>query len=193
MIPVWLLDIDGVVNACSKKPDRNVWPADQWIHTKVTVNSHSWPVLVARPVVEFIRRVYEDGLAEIRWHTTWQHDAAALEKAVDLPHLAVQDCPEYETRHEIAGWFKLPAAERVVMHECRALVWTDDDLTWELRRPAGRAFEMLRQAARILTVSPSEQTGLTPKHLHQIGEFLGIDAGRESGRLDASEKGTLTP
>jgi hypothetical protein len=85
MIPVWLLDIDGVVNACAKKPDRNVWPLDQWWSLKVDVGGHSWPVLVAEPVLAFIRRVHAEGLAEIRWHTTWQQDAKALEEACDLP------------------------------------------------------------------------------------------------------------
>jgi hypothetical protein len=172
-VPVWLLDIDGVLNAATRKPDRNVWPRDQWRPLRVHIRDVSLPVLVAEPVLEFIRRVHDEQRAEIRWHTTWQHDAAALEAACDLPHFPVQPCPEYNDAgwHRAKRWFKLAAAERVLMHECRDLLWTDDDLTWELRRD-GRAVELMRQVARVELIAPSELTGLTPKHLRRIGKFL---------------------
>lgn len=177
MIPVWLLDIDGVVNACTRKPDRNVWPLDQWRSVRVAVGDHSLPVLAAQPVVDFIRRVHEEGQAEIRWHTTWQKDAACIEAALGMPSLPVQDCPEFTDRHLRDAWFKLAAAERVVMEEGRSLIWTDDDLGWELRG-AGRTIDLLREVAPILTISPDDRTGLTPKHLRLIAEFVGLDSER---------------
>ena len=80
-VPVWLLDIDGVLNAAAKKPDRNVWPAADWIEGRAhEAGGAAWRILAARPVVDFIRGVHEEGRAEIRWHTTWQHDAAAVAK-----------------------------------------------------------------------------------------------------------------
>jgi len=169
MIPVWLLDIDGVINACTRNPDKNVWPADQWRRDRV----NGYPILVAQPVLDFVTRVHKDGLAEVRWHTTWQKDAALIEEAFGLPSLPVQDCPEFATAHTSERWWKLPAAERLVMEEGRALVWTDDDIDYSISGKDAGALGVMRQAQRILAISPSDMTGLTPKHLRQIDEFLG--------------------
>jgi hypothetical protein len=170
VIPVWLLDIDGVINACTRNPDKNVWPADQWRRDQV----NGYPILIAQPVLDFITRVHEEERAEIRWHTTWQKDAVLIEKAFGLPSLPVQDCPEFaDRRYDRDRWFKLPAAERVVMQEGRALVWTDDDIEYSISGKDAGALGVMRQAQRILAISPSDMTGLTPKHLRLIDEFLG--------------------
>lgn len=177
--PVWLLDVDGVVNAATKKPDRSVWPADAWIHTHATSNGHRWPILVAQPVVDFIRDVHEQGRAEIRWHTTWQEDANCLADILGLPTLPVQDAPEYgdyfaERRN---GWWKLPAALRVVEGEGRPLVWTDDDACpFDLPRAARARLEHTQPT---LIVTPSPNSGLTRKHLRKIDAFLTSMAARD--------------
>lgn len=168
-----------------------MWPRDQWRELRVDVRGHHLRVLVAEPVLAFIRHVHTERLAEIRWHTTWQADAADFARICDLPDLPVQDCPEYANTGRAARgrWFKLPAAERVLMHECRDLLWTDDDLTWEMRR-GGRAVELMRQVARVELIAPSELTGLTPKHLRKIREFLGCRVTRKTGD---EKEGTLRP
>lgn len=181
MKPVWLLDIDGVINACTKKPDRNVWSADDWQFGKAKGGDHEWPIWWSRQVVDFIRNVHESDLAEIRWHTTWQKDAAALEALVGLPSFPVADAPEYfesgsaeaaaAIREDRARtWWKLPAAERVVREERRPLIWTDDDITWSLARYDKDAG--LRAYAPVLLISPQETLGLTKKQLRQISDFL---------------------
>jgi hypothetical protein len=178
--PVWLLDVDGVVNAISRKPDRSVWPADQWITGTANADGTDWPILAARPVIDFIRQVHGSGRAEVRWHTTWQRDAANLAKLLDLPEFEVQDCPEFATRRQSLGglsptavraaWWKLPAAERVVGGEGRALVWTDDDAAWPVM-PREAAADLAR-CAPTLIVTPQTHLGLTGKHLRKISDFL---------------------
>lgn len=170
--PVWLLDVDGVVNAASKKPDRNVWPADQWVHGRADDGRREWPILFARPVADFIRRVHEEGRAEIRWHTTWQEMAVGIEKLLDLPSLPLQESPEWQVhlRGDTEEWWKIGAALRVVEDEKRPLVWTDDDAdNWHLERPVR---DRLTSAGPCLIVAPSVTTGLTPKHLRKIDAFL---------------------
>lgn len=66
MKPVWLLDIDGVLNVASRRPPRFVWPGDQWIQGRASDGRHEFPMLVARPVVEFVRAVHEQDRAEVR-------------------------------------------------------------------------------------------------------------------------------
>jgi hypothetical protein len=188
--PVWLLDVDGVLNACTKVPDRNVWTKDQWDGGKASASGREWPIMWARPVAEFIRTVHAQDRAEIRWHTTWQHEASAIADLLGLPEFAIADAPEFlahEQRtpaseaeriregHPRPAWWKLPAAERVVRDEGRPLIWTDDDITWSLARYNADAG--LRAHAPALLVSPNERTGLTPKHLRQIGDFLDLLAG----------------
>jgi len=92
--PVWLLDIDGVINAPTapgRKPPLHVWPADDWIDTRVWGHRQRFRICVARPVVDFIREVHESGRAEIRWHTTWQDLANQLGEAVGLPELPAKN------------------------------------------------------------------------------------------------------
>lgn len=178
--PVWLLDIDGVINAVSRKPDRGVWPKDRWIQGTAHGSGTDWPIHAAGPVVDFIRETHGSGRAEVRWHTTWQHEAANVAKLLGLPDFEVQACPEYAVAHQaVAGaeplpvrgvWWKLPAAERVVGEEGRALVWTDDDANRELRGRSGK--ENLSRLAPTLIVCPRTHIGLTRKHLRMIDGFL---------------------
>jgi hypothetical protein len=170
--PVWLLDIDGVVNACVPKPDSSVWPADTWRLATV----HGFPILVASPVVEFIRRVHDSGRADIRWHTTWQHNAQLVADEFGLPELPVAEAPEFVLRSydpalhgRDTAWWKRATAERVLTDEKRPLIWTDDDITRSLE-PSDRA--EIRALGPALLISPSDRTGLTPKHLHRIETFL---------------------
>lgn len=179
--PVWLLDIDGVINAIGRKPDPSVWPRDLWTARTVA----ALPILVAEPVLQFIRDVHASGLAEIRWHTTWQNDAVhVFAPEFNLPELPVHHCPEFHAGSVAARggsslggpetWWKLPAALRVVHEEGRRLIWTDDDLEMERWRAYGLGGLSigLTGSARLL-ISPQDRLGLTPKHLRQIAEFIG--------------------
>ncbi|MBF9129500.1 hypothetical protein I0C86_11055 [Plantactinospora sp. S1510] len=170
--PVWLLDIDGVLNAVTKTPDPNVWPLDRWSRGEASDGETEWPILFARPVADFLRQVHEEGRAEIRWHTTWQQEAGAVGKLLDLPAFPVQPSPEWavQLRGETEEWWKIGAALRVAEAEGRSLVWTDDDAgSRHLRR---RVRARLTSVVPCLIVVPSPRAGLTPKHLRKIDAFL---------------------
>lgn len=173
MKPVFLLDIDGVLNAATKKPDRSVWPVDAWIRGHAHDGRHRWPILGARPVADFIREVHEQGRAEIRWHTTWQDMAKYVGDLLKLPDFPVAEAPEWAVhlRAETEEWWKIGAALRVVEDERRPLVWTDDDLrgTFNLDQPTR---DRIASAGPALLLGPNDTTGLTPKHLRMIDEFL---------------------
>lgn len=184
--PVWLLDIDGVVNAISVDPHPAVWPAGCWVRAEATCTGVEWPLLAAGPVLNFVRRVHRTGLAEIRWHTTWQHEAAGVSRALDLPEFPVQRAPEFGVVQAVGGaepvgpaWWKLPAAERVVAEEGRALLWTDDDAEVQLDGWTGEA-HALRRTRSVLIVAPRTQVGLTPRDLLTIDAFLHAPAAPEA-------------
>jgi hypothetical protein len=185
---VWLLDIDGVLNVASRKPPTFVWPRDEWIQSKASDGKHQWSILAARPVVDFIRRTHLGGLAEVRWHTTWQAEAAAVADLLDLPEFEVQEAPEYESYfaercHD--EWWKLPAAMRVAQEgrapswrDSRALVWTDDDATG--RNLTQRDRDQLAALAPTLIIAPQARLGLMPRHLREIETFLTDHNGRKA-------------
>jgi hypothetical protein len=177
--PVWLLDIDGVINAIADEPDPCVWPAGRWARATATCAGIEWPLLAARPVLEFVRKVHRTGRAEIRWHTTWQHDAARVARALGLPDFPVQPVPELASYQPqpVGGaapvgpaWWKLAAAERVIGAEERPLVWTDDDADAQLRR-WGMEHPLYRIPAALI-VCPRTEVGLTDCDLLAIDAFL---------------------
>ena len=187
--PVWLLDFDGVLNAIARKPDPSAWPRELWVTGTAEVDGVAWPVLAARPVLAFVREVHVAGLAEIRWHSTWQqHADAVIRPLLELPAFPVQPSPEHGLGRAYEGWWKLPAAERVLHEEKRPLLWTDDDIRSERTRP-GRGLGAVEGAERALLISPRANIGLTPKHLRQIREFLD---GSPRLHEPASEDGPFT-
>jgi len=180
--PRWLLDVDGVINAVASEPDVSLWPARAWLRTAARAGGRTYPILAARPVLDFVGDVVASGAAEVRWHTTWQHDAVAhLAPALGLPALQVEDAPEFHAVGELpsgyAGgghseptWWKLPAARRAIAAG-RVLVWTDDDLASPTVQRA--LAEEPIPADTTLLVAPRTDRDLTPRHLRTIAAFLG--------------------
>jgi hypothetical protein len=113
-------------------------------------------------------------MAEIRWHTTWRHNAPALGKKLGLPEFAVH-VPDYVYNGRYSGknrdWWKYELAEKVVVEEKRALIWTDDHIDLRVTDPQKRALRRLAED-RVLMVWPKELDGLTHADLGRIRQFL---------------------
>lgn len=177
-IPIWLLDVDGVINAISTSKQRlhAAWPEDSWILTEADSGTSVWPIQTATPVVEYIRKVHESGLAEIRWHTTWQQNALNVGRAVGLPDFPIQEAPEYDPGfwHRMRGtdsWWKLPAARRLIQLEERALIWTDDDIHYEMSKQQ-RQWLRGENPGRVLLIAPDAYAGLHQRDLDRVDKFL---------------------
>jgi hypothetical protein len=149
---VWLLDVDGTVNA--ERVDRSVWPAwtvqDVWLR-----GAFRFEVRIADGVLEFLARVHDEGYAEIRWCTTWGESAALdLAPAFDLPLWSVTKVGSFADKRR--------AAHAVVHDEGRRLLWTDDEIVgiepWQ-----GSTF-----------IRPDSKTGLSPSDLGLIARTLGM-------------------
>lgn len=176
--PVWLLDLDGVVNACPRisDPPPSCWPADQWVRTEMK-SRHSdtpWPILAARPVLHFIATVHALGQAEVRWHTTWQEEANKVGQELGLPEFEVEPAPEYEgwgmgTR----GWWKVPATRRACTRTRGNLIWTDDQAAFPDLDKKDRLW--LRNEGTLI-IAPSASMGLVQANLDKILFYLGGDS-----------------
>jgi hypothetical protein len=172
--PVWLLDIDGVVNALSRGPVTCSFPADQWVqrvvHTDLPgIGPAAFPILAAQPVLDFVAAVQTTGKIDVRWHSTWREAAVTdLAPSLGLPELPISVAPEWANHRAVVPWWKQAAAERVVAAG-RLLVWTDDDIG--MFRAALSAFE---RRADVLLIAPDPERGLTQRDLEEISRFLGL-------------------
>lgn len=168
--PLWLLDVDGVLNVGRRKNARppHSWPADSWVDFTGydAPSASSWPMRVARPVVDFLNSVIADDLADVAWLTTWRDSANALGATLGLPTLDVVPTPDYDRRHVMSDWWKLPPVRDLLGG--RPLVWTDDDARFYLRD----ADKVNFNAWPNLVVSPSTSTGLVKRDLTTIHDHL---------------------
>ncbi|MFI6819762.1 hypothetical protein ACIBJE_02270 [Micromonospora sp. NPDC050187] len=154
--PVWLLDVDGVVNA-----SRPGWGADPR-RASAFAAGIGYPMCWAPALVDRIRDLHATGLVEVRWCTTWCAWADQLERLWDLPAFGRafhEDVNGYE-----ASLAKLDAARQVLADD-RRLIWTDD---WEVPEPGDPVHDELTADGRALLIRPSGHTGLQPEHLDQI-------------------------
>lgn len=188
--PILLLDVDGVLNAYTFKVPIHAWPEGQWV---LTTGTSSWPgddrvfkIKAAQPVLDFISDLHHSGQVEIRWHTTWQHDAQVLAKTLGLPHFEVVQAPEFhQYQHgENDGWWKYPATLRAA-GEGRPLIWIDDDTAhhWHLSGSERQAIEELTST---LIISPTDTDGLIQADLDAIADFIRLHT--ESPDSNASGK-----
>ena len=177
--PIWLLDVDGVLNAAAPRGDRSAWPC--WRTGRAGAIGSSWLITWAPGVIEAINRLHGERAADIRWLTTWQDEAnGELSRLLGLPGFAVVPRPSGSgaragahgflgVRAGVAGaWWKLAAARALLDSDPqRPLIWTDDDLVWE---EEARAWANGRPGATLL-VAPATDVGLTGEHLAAIEEF----------------------
>lgn len=161
--PLWLLDVDGVLNALrvDVPGDHRRFPARTQGRTFVITYR---PALMAR-----IHTLHDQGVVEIRWLTTWCEDAAtAIASRVDLPAFAVEGAEDYRTDTG-SHWWKATVARRLVnQNPSRPLIWTDDDLDWG--HEIGELDWLVDHPAR-LVISPDPALGLTDAALEDIGRF----------------------
>lgn len=169
--PIWLLDLDGVINALGRVPATEAWPLEEWVLEEVANKHGNWPIRTARPVISFINYVHQTDGAEIRWHTTWQEEANKVSTAIGLPEFPIQDAPEYDESawgyYDPAKWWKLGAVERLLQQGYRVL-WTDDDITYALDRPTRLRLQV--QGCRI--ISPASREGIIQRQINQITSYL---------------------
>ena len=161
--PVWLLDVDGVLNA--GRPGWGGPPVRLGVPADGVVYPLTWaPALMAR-----IGRIHSSGSVEIRWATTWVDQIAGVQAAMGLPSFPVA------FRHPRPGRgaaeAKEAAALRVVEVEGRSLIWTDDAAI-----PSdGPVRERLAASGRPqLLIAPDPRRGLQPTDLDEIAAFLAM-------------------
>lgn len=146
---VWLLDVDGVLNA--SRPGWSSQPYSGWAYA----NTASWKIRWAPQLIERIRKVHKVDSVEILWATTWVGYTLQLEQLFKLPPLLS------------AGATSMSVADKQeaaldVLDSGKRLIWTDDEaipLTWS------------SDHAKLL-IRPRPSRGLRPEHLDLIDNFV---------------------
>lgn len=156
-LPVWLLDVDGVINVDS--PQWGQKPATG----RATALGHTYDLHWAPKLVEAIRQIHEGEMAEVVWCTTWCAWADQLEALWELPRFDrafAEEDPRYVHR------LKMESALGVIKVG-RPLIWTDDDAFME----HGPRYDDLTRNGRSLLIRPRNTVGLKPRHIDEISEF----------------------
>lgn len=163
--PIWLLDIDGVLNAL--------------VHPE-TLEHPNWTDLVRKPVrtsfgseyhltmsttvVNFVKAHVLAGV-DVQWATTWQNDANLfVAPAFGFPVL-----PVGAAALGMSDYSYKERAALAAIDAGRPLIWTDDDAIRLIVR-----MEIEQSGVPHLMIEPEAHVGLTPQHLDAISEFLRI-------------------
>lgn len=162
-VPVWLLDVDGVINA--NRPGWGAAPRRQMAYA----DGDAWPMRWAPALMDRIRALIATETVEVRWCTTWCAWADQLERMWQLPPLGRAFTEKLNG--SAAAEAKLTCA-RAVLAEGRRLIWTDDT---EVPYP-GALYDELTADSRALLIRPARNRGLQPEHLDAIEEFCGTVA-----------------
>lgn len=161
--PLWLLDVDGVVNAL-----RGDVPDD---HRRVSARTQgrTFSITYRPALMTRIRELSDRGAVEIRWLTTWGDDApTAIAPALHLPQFAVEGSDDYRTDTG-SHWWKATTARRIVQDSpARPLIWTDDDAGYA--QQLGELDWLLDHPAK-LVISPDPEVGLTDDAVEVISRF----------------------
>lgn len=167
--PIWLLDIDGVLNALARKPDPQVWPKGVWVTQAVENRTGIYTITISQSVIDFINEIDNARLVDIVWHTTWQAEANNVANLFGLNRFPIWPAPEYGEslgyRTDLSwSWWKAPGFQRA-LDTRRPVIWTDDDISLvDQRKFAGQ-----KQA---LVIAPNSALGLAPKHLRAISGYI---------------------
>ena len=168
--PIWLLDVDGVINALSHPES---WPDSQ--EGIAHLSDGSFKICWSPELIEEIKLLSK--FIEIRWLTTWGKLAnTALRPLVGLPdEFPVQAEPVYETgygggnyQYTTFDWKFIAAKE--ALKEGRPIIWTDDDAwTEDMKREI--CAEADSKKIPILMIRPQVLNGLSKNHISTIKEF----------------------
>lgn len=152
---VWLLDVDGVLNASS--PGWSAAPYKGRAFADVDEYKLRWaPALVTR-----IKALRATGLVDVVWCTTWCPWADQIERIMGFPGLGRAWVDDKR------GWYAREAkrgAAADVLARGKRLVWTDDE-----------AFPYDRSgfpADRALLIAPKPSRGLQPADMDAIEAFV---------------------
>ena len=164
------LDLDGVINALSRKPPRQ---NTQWLGEWKQETIEGYPILWSVELVENLNTLAEREDVQFVFLTTWRELASTSFgpqvglKCGDWEFIDESDDKLMDTQR----WWKLDRiAEHIEKTKPEKVVWIDDDLAWD-----AKAHLWLSKQSNVIGISPMRVHGLAKKHLWMITNFLDGD------------------
>lgn len=160
---VWLLDVDGVLNATHPG-----WGAPP-CHGQAWAEGMTFPMRWSPLLITELLRMHYARTVEFRWATTWVNEIHQIQRLFGLPPFPVAvDIPATGSR-ATASAAKAEAATRIVAEEHRPLIWSDDEATL-IETPV---LDRLRSGGHpVLILAPDPRRGLQPEDLRLARDFL---------------------
>lgn len=165
---MWLLDVDGVLNA-SSKPGWHAPPARRYAYADGIEFKMRW----APSLIDAIVDLHRSGTVEIRWATSWVTHIDQVVQLLALPPFPVAFTLPVGLKaatgalHDATEAAKRAAALGVV-RSGRRLLWTDDEAFF----PVGSHEHGELVAAGALLIAPDPRRGLQPEHVETIRAWL---------------------
>lgn len=160
-----LLDFDGVINAVSKNPPRNIHPLDTWNQTICVdhgVKETEYPIMYSTAVIDFINELSKDN--DVVWLTTWRKDTAQFKEKLGIVDLPFAD--ELTHKPDPLEWWKYGIAKKLI--EDKPFVWIDDEFKYGRTK---EQTELIGHCHPHLCIGPVITYGLTMKEMTRIKQF----------------------
>lgn len=166
-IPVWFLDIDGVINSYPAPKAHMVKKYGEYRHEEIL----GYPIWYSPDVVSFINQVNALEMVEVVWLTTWVQraltDFAPVVGLDPFPCITSREGSDFPFLQDWWKWNRVK--DFLQFNEAnRPVVWTDDDLS----RPIKANFRARFPETPACLVTPQSCPGLRTEDLDRILEFL---------------------
>lgn len=197
-IPVWFMDVDGVLNMFPEnhvdallsgiqtfKASPNRWPGmseeEKEEMKRRRGGLHRYQITYDPSIIERIKALHESGVVKVVWLTTWGIGAnGELRAGFNFPRFKIAGDPEIDATTKMDGtiltdhpsrWWKADCVEKYLVKnsDVTSFVWTDDDLDLN---PSVRDWA-LKNGGHVLC--PDYTTGLTHEDLDAIEAYLTRD------------------
>ena len=186
-VPIIALDVDGVINSFPTALRQGAPSWDDFKKFNCWTSLHggrTFRITYSPTVIEHLLDLHTQGLAEIRWLTTWGAEANdALSRGVGFPgnfsiiaerpedadYTPLQTYTVLSEDENRPGWWKFIAMlDLEAEHFDRKIVWIDDDIAFD-----SDAVQWIKsQGDRVLGICPETDRGLTREHLDLITRFV---------------------
>ena len=163
------LDVDGVLNAVSKKsPSLAATGWDTW----ETAPVNGWPILWSPKLISELNDLAARDDVTFKWLTTWTDDAAKILS----PAIGING-QEWDVLHGDQhawggkGWWKLIAIQNdIESTDPDQFIWIDDDISAERE-----AIDWVAEKDNGYAISPFTRWGLTREHLTEMQALIDYD------------------